>query len=266
VAELRQAILQMAVRGKLVPQNPSDEPASVLLERISAERERQSKEGKSGKSKPRAPLRPKDVPFEVPEGWNWVYLGDVITDGPRNGFSPRPVEHETATRSLTLSATTSGTFDPSHFKYVDVTVDATSHLWLHPGDLLIQRGNSLDYVGIAAIYQGEPIAFIYPDLMMKLRVSTLVDVRYVHCVINSAYSRDYMRSQASGTSGSMPKVNQPAVTGLPLALPPLAEQRRIVEKVDQLMALCDELEAKLMRSRTKAEKLASAVVHHLTAA
>ena len=87
VTELRQAVLQLAVRGKLVPQDPSDEPASVLLERIEAEKKRLYAEGKIAKPKKLPPIQPEEAPFGVPEGWEWVRLEQRTTFGPRNGFS-----------------------------------------------------------------------------------------------------------------------------------------------------------------------------------
>jgi len=77
VKKLREMILQMAVQGKLVPQDPKDEPASVLLEKIKAEKERLLKEGKIRKQKPLEPIKESEIPFEVPEGWEWVQIGDI---------------------------------------------------------------------------------------------------------------------------------------------------------------------------------------------
>src|SRR5690606_3385331 len=130
------------------------------------------------KPKKLPPIAAGEVPFGAPEGWEWVRFNRLITFGPRNGYSPKPVEHPTSVKSLTLAATTSGVFVSSHFKYVDVQVDDDSHLWLEDGDLLIQRGNTIDYVGIAAAYRGADKAFIYPDLMMKVRVSGFVSTEF----------------------------------------------------------------------------------------
>jgi type I restriction enzyme S subunit len=261
IAKLRAAILQLAVQGRLVPQDPNDEPASVLLERIKAEKERLVK-GRETKS-PKFLLDQK-IAFEwLPSSWKETRLGDLTVFGPQNGYSPRPVEHKTNTKSLTLSATTRGTFDPRRFKFVDEPVEENSSLWLEDGDILIQRGNSLDYVGIGAVYQGQRNEFIYPDLMMKVRVSQSVKVGFAHLVINCQSSREFFQGNASGTSGSMPKVNQAVVNSLPLPLPPLAEQKRIVAKVDQLMALCNELEAKLNQSQQHSQKLMEATVLQL---
>ena len=106
--------------------------------------------------------------------WLSVTVGQLLNGKPRNGYSPQAVEHETPVRSLTLSATTSGKFLARHSKFIDEHFSRDSHLWLEPGDILIQRANSLDYVGVSAIFDGPKNQFIYPDLMMKCRANDRV--------------------------------------------------------------------------------------------
>ncbi|MGB3639426.1 MAG: restriction endonuclease subunit S [Rivularia sp. (in: cyanobacteria)] len=265
VQKLRELILQLAVQGKLVSQNHKDEPAAVLLEKIKAEKERLVKEGKIKKSKKLPPVDVGEMAFDLPQGWEWVRLGELTIFGPRNGYSPKPVEHVTSVKTLTLSATTSGKFDSRYFKYIDKQIQPDSHLWLENKDLLIQRANSLEYVGVAAIYKGNSKEFIYPDLMMKMRFPTYLNIDYLYQTINSENSRTFLRERASGTSGSMPKINQLTVNSLPFPLPPLNEQHCIVAKVNQMMSLCDELEAKLTQSIGDREKLMSAAVRQVLA-
>jgi len=264
IAKLRSAILQLAVQGKLVPQDPNDEPASALVEIIKAEKQSLIQEGKIKSPKF---IDGKGLAYEnIPPTWRETTLGELTIFGPRNGYSPKPVAFETETKSLTLSATTKGTFLPIHFKYVDEIIEENSYLWLKPKDILIQRGNSIDYVGIGAVYHGDLNEFIYPDLMMKIRFHETVDVEFSHIVINCQNSRNFFQNNASGTSGSMPKVNQAVVNSLPFPLPPANEQKRIVAKVDRLMSLCDELEAKLNRAQKHSAKLMEATVRKLLVA
>ena len=260
VAELRKAILQLAVMGKLVPQDPSDPPAGELLKEIETEKQRLIKEKKIRKPKKLPPIKPEEVPYELPPGWVWKRLIDLLVYGPTNGFSPKAVAHETSVRSLTLSATTSGVFKEEYSKFIYVDIPADSELWLRDGDILVQRGNTLEYVGVPAVYRGEANRFIYPDLMMKLRVSSEIDVDYIHLAMSSEQSRHFLRARASGTSGTMPKINQKTVKSLPIPLPSLPEQRRIVTKVNQLMALCDELEQQIDAATTTQTELLDAVM------
>ena len=175
------------------------------------------------------------------------------------------MENETPVRSLTLTATTSGRFKGEHSKFIATHVPSDSDLWLRDGDILVQRGNTIEYVGVGAVYRGKPNLFVYPDLMMKLRVSSRLDVGFIHLAMSQEAARDYLRARASGTSGSMPKINQTTLKSLPIPVPPLAEQRRIVAKVDELLALVDALETQLATSRATSAKLISAMVNGLSA-
>lgn len=116
-----------------------------------------------------------------------------------------------------------------------------SKYWLKHDDILIQRSNSRELVGTSCIYTGEDNEFIYPDLMMRIHVIETVDVRYVDYVLKSPLTRSYYTQSASGTSESMPKINQATVSNTLIPLPPLAEQKRIVAMLEELLPLCEKL-------------------------
>ncbi len=202
----------------------------------------------------------------MPKNWRQCKLGELLSFGPKNGYSPKPVDYETQTKSLTLSATTSGSFDASKTKFIDETIPADSHLWLDKGDILIQRGNSSEYVGVSAIYNGKRGIFIYPDLMMKIRVTEDAIPEYIHLALLAPTTRAYFLKNATGTSGSMPKINQVVVKSTPIPLPPPAEQKRIVAKVDELMTLCDQLEAHITHTQTLNTHLMDSLIHRMTVA
>ncbi len=260
VGELRKAILQLAIMGKLVPQDPDDPPACELLEEIKSEKQQIIKEKSIRKHKPLAEITPDEIPYPLPHGWEWSRLGDILIFGPTNGVSPKAVDYKTNVRSLTLSATTSGIFKEEHSKYIDMDVPVDSDLWLRDGDILVQRGNTLEYVGVPAVYRGEPNRFIYPDLMMKVRVSSKMDTDYVYLAMSAEPSRNYLRARASGTSGTMPKINQNTLISLPIPIPSPPEQHRIVAKVSELMHLCDALEYQIDASDTKQIEVLEAVM------
>lgn len=260
VDALEQTILQLAVRGLLVPQDPSDEPASELLKKIRAEKDRLIAAGEIKRDKPLAPIAEDDKPFELPHGWRWAQLQELALTGPTNGLSPRSSELPTNFRCLTLSATTQGYFRSECFKYVDIEEDVARQHYLRNGDLLIQRGNSLEYVGIAALYDGGDDQFIYPDLMMRLRLSVMVNLQFVHAYLISSYGRRYFRANATGTQGTMPKVNQATVASTRIPVPPFAEQSRIVARVEELRRLCAELRARLSAAQATQSWLAQALV------
>ena len=258
VTELRKAILQLGVMGKLVPQDPNDQPVEDLLARIIVERRKLILRSTTDHSQ-----QPTTLGYEIPESWKWQCLDNILVFGPTNGFSPKAVGYETSVRSLTLTATTSGVFKGEHSKYISGDIPFNSELWLRDGDILVQRGNTLEYVGVPAVYRGKPNCFIYPDLMMKLRVSSEINSSFIHFAMSSEPCREFLRSRASGTSGTMPKINQATLKSLPVPIPPFAEQNRIVAKIDKLMALCDQLEQQIDATANKQSVLLNAVISRM---
>ncbi|MBX7247999.1 MAG: hypothetical protein K1X35_03000 [Caulobacteraceae bacterium] len=193
-------------------------------------------------------------------------LLELLVFGPKNGFSPRSVDHDTGIKSLSLSATTRGQFDERHYKYVDIErPEESSELWIKNGDLLVQRANSIEYVGVAALYEGSDNCFIYPDLMMKIRFRADIVPKYAALCLNSGPVRRYLRSRASGTSGSMPKINQSTLLSVTIPVPDTHEQLRIVAAVNALKSLCDELKACIADAGQTQMRLADAIVERAAA-
>lgn len=248
VKQLRQTILSLAMQGKLVEIDDSDQPASALIDDVFRYRRTRIAN---------APVTPNRsaISWSVPSHWLWSSLDALIVFGPQNGVSPKESKDTSDPMSLTLTATTSGAFDGRHYKHVKLHSQKAEQFWLEPYDLLFQRGNTREYVGIAAIYDGLERHFVFPDLMMRVKVSPLLDHRYVHLWCISPVIRSYFQSKASGAQATMPKINQSVLRETPIALPPIREQRRIVAKVDQLMALCDRLEAALTDADTGRQRL-----------
>jgi len=237
IKQMRQTILNLAFHGKLVPQDPRERFGRDVLARIMRTDPSPSRTGSS--SKTIEDMHP------LPSSWTWASLGQLITAGPRNGLSPRASARKDAPRAVTLTATTSGVFDGSHFKRVDAHIAPDSKYWLQPNDLLFQRGNTPEYVGMAAIYDGPPGEFIFPDLMIRVRLAPEVNLRFVHLFCLSPVARNYFSENATGAQKSMPKINQAVLRALPIPVPPISEQHRIVAMLEKFMALCDRMEAGL---------------------
>ena len=240
-ADMQKSILQMAIQGKLVEQRPEEGTGEELYRQIQAEKQALIKAGKIKKEKPLPEIAEDEVPFEIPEGWKWVYLLDIIQEKPSNGYSPKGVDYITPIRNLTLTATTSGRFREEAFKYVDIPETDAEKYWLKRGDLLVQRSNSRELVGISCIYTGADNAYIYPDLMMRMRVMNGICTEFVDYALKAPMVRSYYMANASGTSESMPKINQKTVSLTPVPLPPLAEQKRIVARLEEILPLCERL-------------------------
>ncbi|QQZ29662.1 4'-phosphopantetheinyl transferase [Thiothrix subterranea] len=191
-------------------------------------------------------------------GWKNKKVLDVVKEKPRNGYSPKGVDYNTPYRNLTLSATTLGYFIEDKFKFIDIDIADDSYLWIKSGDILIQRANSLDYVGVSAIYKGAEKKYVYPDLMMKCEPNESILGEYLHYSLLSKKVRKYFHDNATGTAGNMPKINQQTVCSAPINLPPIEEQTEIVRRVEELFAFADQIEQRV--------KVAQQRVNHLTQA
>jgi hypothetical protein len=149
---------------------------------------------------------------------------------------------------------------PHHYKYIDESIPRSSHLWLQPGDILLQRANTLEYLGVSIVYEGALFEFIYPDLMMKCRANERVLPNFLHYLLLSEPVRRYFRENATGTAGNMPKINQQTVISAPISWPCLDEQAEIVRRVEALFAFVDRLESSYTTARTQVERLTPALL------
>lgn len=184
--------------------------------------------------------------------WPVVKLGEIIVEKPKNGYSGKPVDKVTVTRVLSLSATTSGRLDATQFKYLDEDIPSSAPARCRRGDILLQRGNTAELVGTAALYDGDDGAFVYPDLMIRVHPNPDVAVsEYVLAVLQAPAARTFVTSHASGSAGSMPKINQETVQSIPIPLPPLAIQRQIVAELEAERKLVEANRELIVRMEAK---------------
>jgi type I restriction enzyme S subunit len=234
IQKLRSLILELAVRGKLVPQDPKDEPASEVLKRIAKERARLEADGKIKKSKPLPPVSHEDQPFALPNGWEWVRLSEISRDWgqktPNEDFSYIDVSAIDNTRGKIVS--------PS----VVTPNDAPSR-----ARKMVRRGTVI-YSTVRPYLLN--IAVVDRELSPPPIASTAFAVVHPLSGISSQYIFWYLRSpvfvryvESVQTGIAYPAVNDSQFFSGFFSLAPLAEQHRIVAKVDELMALCDQLEA-----------------------
>jgi type I restriction enzyme, S subunit len=266
IKKLRELILELAVRGLLVPQDPNDEPASELLKKIAAEKARLVKEGKIKLGKPLPPAGHDETVFSLPSGWAWCRL-DNLSLHSEAGWSPK-CEEIPRTGSdwgvLKVSAVTWGVFNPAENKVLPATLDAVPEYEVKPGDFLVSRANTSDLVARSVVVQNDaPAKLMLSDKIIRFKFSQEVCAPYLSLFNNSSGARRYYLQVAGGTSSSMKNVSRLQIQSLVVALPPPAEQHRIVAKVDELMALCDQLaqetEASLSAHQTLVETLLSAL-------
>ena len=247
IDQLKQTILQLAVMGKLVEQNPSDEPASVLLERIAAEKADLIKQVKIKKQKPLPPITEEEKPFELPEGWEWSRLGSIVNL--ISGQHLKPNEYsESALENSVPYITGPAEFGKKHPSYSKFTTEFRA--LAGKGDILITCKGA----GLGKLNTANQVIAISRQLMSIQPV--IVDKCFLYLFIDSRYS--YF--QAKGVGIAIPGISREDVTDLVLILPPLEEQRRIVAKVDELMAICDQLKTRLSEAQTTQLNLADALV------
>ena len=243
--KLRQKILDLAIHGKLVPQDPTDEPASVLLERIKAEKERLIKEGKIKRSKKSAKtsdtphyenqdVSEANVPFEEPNSWVWCRLEDIVCE----------LKYGTSEKSSSVgkiavlrmgNITNVGTIDYSNLVYSSNDEDIEQYS-LEKDDLLFNRTNSSEWVGKTAIYKEEQPA-IYAGYLIRIR-PLLISPDYLNTVMNSSYYRDWcydVKTDAVNQSN----INAQKLSQLMIPIPPLKEQERIVAEMNKWISLID---------------------------
>jgi len=264
VNKLRQAILQLAVQGKLVPQDPKDEPLSVLLEQIKAEKERLIKEKKIKKPKPLPPIKPYEFPYKLPVGWKWVRFSDAIVL--KHGHQFRKYD-----------------FVPEGIPVVKIGQCKED------GSLEL---STCDYIDLAREKEFEDFKIYKDDLLMALTGGTLgkvtrVDKDYGVVVqnyrvgkfipIGGLFNKDFctiiLKSnlfqslvQTSVNQNAQPNIGKEKIELLLIPCPPLNEQKRIVAKIDELMSLCDQLETRLSQSQTDCDRLMEAAVAEILAA
>lgn len=260
VEKLRQAILQLAVQGKLVEQNQEDEPASVLIEKIEAEKIRLVKEGKLKKAVALKKVSEDEFPFDLPKNWIWVFLGDALlklTDGTHHS----PTNESTGDfKYITAKNIKTEGIDLTNITYVTSKIHEEIYSRCDPeyGDILYIKDGAT--TGITVINDlEEPFSMLSSVALMKS--PSEIDNKYLLYMLRSPYFYSLMRDGMSGvaiTRVTLTKLNNALV---PIA--PLAEQKRIVEKVEQLMDLCDELESNLRLALGDSEKIMEAVFKSL---
>ncbi|MEI8207320.1 MAG: restriction endonuclease subunit S [Kiritimatiellales bacterium] len=261
-SSLRQSILTLAVQGKLLPQDPNDEPAATVVKNINVDKARLADEKLISRRKPIDPPDPLELPFTVPAGWHWSQLEDLVYsvgDGPH--FSPKYVSAGDGVPFLSTRNIAVNGFQLGDIKYVSQSdheefcrkVKATE------GDILYTKGGT---TGIALVNNLNFDFSVWVHLaVLKVAKDHLLS-QYVALALNSPHCYEQSQRHTHGIGNR--DLGLTRMVRITVPLPPLAEQRRIVAKVEQLMALVDELETQLAASRAAAANLLSALVAELT--
>ncbi|ACA84798.1 restriction endonuclease subunit S [Shewanella woodyi] len=253
---LKQTILQLAVMGKLVPQDTNDEPAAKLLERIAAEKAQLIADKKIKKQKPLPAITDEEKPFELPNGWEWARFVDIaylITDGAHH--TPKYIEHGIPFLSVKDMSDGKLNFGDTRFISEEQHKDLIKRCNPQKGDLLLTK---IGTTGVPVLINTDKEFSIFVSVALIKFSTNEIDGNFLSLLVKSPLVK---KQSQEGTQGVGNKnLVLKTISNFPLLFPPLNEQHRIVAKVDELMALCDQLKARLSDAQTIQLHLTDAIV------
>lgn len=257
---LKQTILQLAVMGKLVPQDPNDEPASELLKRIEQEKAQLVKEGKIKKQKPLPPVGDEEKPYALPVGWEWCRFEDVvdIQSGITKG---RNLAGRTliSVPYLRVANVQRGYLQLSDIKSIEIPVEEKDKYHVQKGDLLITEGGDWDTVGRTAVWTDATFYVANQNHVFKARpLVNELNVKWLETFMNSSVSRDYFAGASKQTT-NLASINKTQLRGCFIALPPISETSRILDQYISLLNVCDTLKSRLQSAQQTQLHLADAL-------
>lgn len=260
VKKLRQQLLQDAVQGKLVEQNKKDEPASELLKKIKAEKEKLIAEKKLKKEKEKLIVNQEDVPFELPKNWSWCNLGELAILNARIGWKGLNASEYKKEGPLFLSV-----HSLNYGDYVDYSqafhisqerYDESPEIMLKDNDILICKdGAGIGKLGIIKDLKEQATT---NSSLLVIRCFNNLNVKFIYYYLISGHFQNIVQARIMGAT--TPHLYQRDLVHFYVALPPLAEQNRIVQKLEELMQYCNELEASIKQSESQNEKLLQQVL------
>lgn len=262
--KLRQKILDLAIRGKLVPQDPNDEPASVLLERIRAEKERLIKEGKIKRSKKSASDTPhyenrqvgeaNEVPFEVPEGWEWTTIGEIASSI-LYGVSESAKEIGQY-KLLRITDIQNNKVNWETVPFTDYDKNKAQTYLLTNGDILFARTGAT--VGKSYLVEGLKDSAIYASYLIRVQTSSVILPAYIKFFFESGFYWEQISLNSVGIG--QPNVNGTTLAALTIPIPPYREQLRIVEEAKKWLMVIDGLDVEIEDLQTSIEHTKSKIL------
>ncbi|EJL6534314.1 restriction endonuclease subunit S [Vibrio cholerae] len=240
IDQLKQTILQLAVMGKLVPQDPTDEPASELLKRIAEEKAQLVKEKKIKKEKTLPPIAEDEKPFELPSGWEWCRLEDVvdIQSGITKGRKLAGRELKTIPY-LSVANVQRGYLILNNVKEIDLPIDELEKYSVEDGDLLITEGGDWDKVGRTAIWRSEVPYMAHQNHVFKARPFLKEQSEaWLEMYLNGPFARKYFAGSSKQTT-NLASINKTQLRSCLIAVPPRDEKKEISDRVQELIGMCD---------------------------
>ncbi|MRS14796.1 restriction endonuclease subunit S [Enterobacteriaceae bacterium RIT691] len=261
IKKLRELILELAVRGKLVPQDPNDEPASELLKRIAAEKAELVKQGKIKKQKLLLEISEEEKPFELPEGWEWTSLCEISEINPKIEVADDEQEISFVPMPC-VSTRFDGVHEQEIRKWAEVKKGYTHFA---NGDIALAKITPCFENSKAAIFNGlkNGVGVGTTELHVARPCSSELNPQYILLNIKSPNFLSVGESRMTGSAGQK-RVPKSFFENYPLPFPPIAEQIRIVETFSQLMTICDQLEQQSLTSLDAHSQLVQTLLTTLT--
>ena len=245
---LREKILDLAMRGKLVPQDPNDEPASVLLKKIKAEKEKLIKEKKIKKSKPLAPISDNEKPFDIPDSWEWVRLGDAANFIGTGMVVPssqqyKDLEDETMIPYFKMNniGNWNGEFDLTNIVYIKKNEKVDKYL-ISSDELLFNTRNSRELVGKTTVVPTINKRIVANNNILRITTFGNIQTKFLNYILISPYGKNLFFNLTTATT-NVAAIYQKQLREIMIPLPPLEEQSRIAAKIAQLFALLRKVES-----------------------
>jgi type I restriction enzyme S subunit len=256
--QLNQAILQEAVQGKLVPQDPNDlpdwqagEPAGELLKRILAQ---SLSKGKPKKTLP--PIKPEEIPFEIPENWVWCRLGEIC-DRIHYGFNASAKPNNTGVRLLRITDIQENAVDWNTVPGCDYTENDLENYLLNENDIVIARTGGT--IGKTFLVKNIPLKALFASYLIRAIPSNAVFPEYLKFFMESPAYWKQLYDSAGGAA--QPNVNGTSLSNLLVPLPPLSEQKRIVAEIERQFAKTKQLKEHIISNQQATEQLLKALLH-----
>ncbi len=255
IKSLRQTILDLAVCGKLVDQEAADEPAIEYLLSIAGLT--------SNRKDLLKPLTKSESGRRIPASWAWLPMGALI-EKMDAGWSPQCENHPRASDEewavLKTTAVQSLKFDASQHKKLPEKLQPRPQYEAQIGDILVTRAGPKSRVGVSCVVDVACPRLMISDKLIRFHALGDLSPRYIALTLNAGFTLQQIEAAKSGMAVMQMNISQNKLRAVPIPLPPIAEQHRIVAKVDELMAVCDQLEAQLNATQTDSRRLLEAVL------
>ncbi|OXC14205.1 restriction endonuclease subunit S [Lactobacillus crispatus] len=232
--QLKASILQYAVEGKLVKQDPNDEPASELLKRIENEKAELIREGKIKKSKKLPAISNDEEPFDIPDSWEWIRLGNIC-EPIRYGFTSSAKDNGIS-KLVRITDIQNNNVNWNNVPFCDVPKVKLKDLQLKTNDILIARTGGT--VGKSFVVKNISEVAVFASYLIRIRLIDNELIDFVKYFLDSPYYWQMISLKQSGTG--QPNVNATKLSEILIPIPPIEEQKRIVAKIEKLMPLVDE--------------------------